>query len=1247
MANKRTYINADEELIIQGKLTIEGEFEQRDLIKNTVVQVVEYDGEQLIVNSDGVAKTAANGQIISDQVTAASVVLHSGTSNVFLTYNESNATLAVSGANAVFSNNITANNYSGNIVLSVPRNFTISGDGVAPAQAFDGSGDIDLPLTLNTVNSNVGTFGNASTALTFTVNNKGLLTSVSEAAIDITASQVNDFETAAEALFSVTDAGGDGSLSYSNGVFTYTGPNQAEANARVDARLSGGTGIAYNSGVISTVDAEIVHDDLSGFVTNEHIDHSDVDLTAGDGLSGGGDITTSRSFSVDSTVVRTTGAQSIAGEKTFTDQITLSADIIPSTSNTYNIGSTTHHVNDVFANVVHAERLDLGDADLSDIHATFYAGTPTGTLVSADESIAGGLIYQHKAPGQTGAGGYFRVNPGDGLQISGNAVAVDSTVIRTTGNQSLAGTKTFTGTVDLSGATVPSFTVAGNLDVTGNVNSLNYVDLQVQNSEIILNSNVTVGQDALIKNERGSSGNDTYLKWNEGTDRWQFSNDGSTDNDMLLLSDFSAVDSGGDGSFSYNSSTGAFTYTGPSASEVRAHFSAGTGINISAGSISTNDNAIVHDDLSGFVANEHIDHSGVSVLAGQGLTGGGDITASRTLDVVGGDGITVNANDIEVDATVVRTTGNQSLAGTKTFTGELIIPASAATANGAIYYDNAQSKAFIYVGGTIQEITPAVSAGTVEDVGTTGINIFAGSRTVGNVTYQGIKSIDAGTYLDISEASNVISIAGNVTQIRGAFTSSSGIDYDSSTGAFTADSAEIRSLFSAIDSGGDGSFGYNSSTGAFTYTGPSATEVRAHFSAGTGINIVGGVISTTADDYDSWTLQTDSGGGSAETITSSETVTFQGGTNITVTNVGNVVTIRNDNAADIESVTAGTGLTGGGSAGAITLSLDESHARGLISASGNLSYNSTTGVMSFTERTDSEVRGLISASGDISYNDSTGVVSFTERTDAEVRGLISASGDLSYNSTTGVVSYTEPTMYADSDARSAISASGDLSYNSGTGVMSFTERTDAEVRGLISAGGDLSYNSTTGVMSYTRGPGDIESVTAGTNLNGGGTSGAVTLNLDTTLTGMTAATFSGTVTANLFSGTATSARYADLAEKYESDQNYVAGTVVVFGGEKEITVTNQHNDHRVAGIISTDPAYMMNSEADGQYVALRGRVPCKVIGPVRKGDVLITSSRPGFAQACANPMSVSACCIVGKALQDLETPSESVIEVVV
>ncbi len=85
----------------------------------------------------------------------------------------------------------------------------------------------------------------------------------------------------------------------------------------------------------------------------------------------------------------------------------------------------------------------------------------------------------------------------------------------------------------------------------------------------------------------------------------------------------------------------------------------GTGITANANDIATDDSAIVHDDLSGFVADEHVLHAGVSVIAGAGMTGGGTISASRTLNVIAGDGIAVGADDVAVDIS-----GLSALAGT-------------------------------------------------------------------------------------------------------------------------------------------------------------------------------------------------------------------------------------------------------------------------------------------------------------------------------------------------------------------------------------------------------------------------------------------------------------------------------------------------------------------------------------------------------------------------------------------------------
>lgn len=90
---------------------------------------------------------------------------------------------------------------------------------------------------------------------------------------------------------------------------------------------------------------------------------------------------------------------------------------------------------------------------------------------------------------------------------------------------------------------------------------------------------------------------------------------------------------------------------------------------------------------------------------------------------------------------------------------------------------------------------------------------------------------------------------------------------------------------------------------------------------------------------------------------------------------------------------------------------------------------------------------------------------------------------------------------------------------------------------------------------------------------------------------------------SILQGTASAARYADLAEKYLADAEYEEGTVVTVGGEKEVTACKTGD--RAIGAVSTNPAYMMNSELEGgTYIALKGRVPVKVNGPVNKGDEL-------------------------------------------
>jgi len=124
------------------------------------------------------------------------------------------------------------------------------------------------------------------------------------------------------------------------------------------------------------------------------------------------------------------------------------------------------------------------------------------------------------------------------------------------------------------------------------------------------------------------------------------------------------------------------------------------------------------------------------------------------------------------------------------------------------------------------------------------------------------------------------------------------------------------------------------------------------------------------------------------------------------------------------------------------------------------------------------------------------------------------------------------------------------------------------------------------------------------------------------------------------------ATYADLAEFYEGDMEYKPGMVLVFGGSKEVTSTTQMNDTRLAGIVTTDPAYVMNSDQKGIKVciALAGRVPCWVVGRVKKGDLLTTSSTVGCAVKATTP-TLGA--IVGKALEDKDYGEAGMIQVAV
>jgi len=242
-------------------------------------------------------------------------------------------------------------------------------------------------------------------------------------------------------------------------------------------------------------------------------------------------------------------------------------------------------------------------------------------------------------------------------------------------------------------------------------------------------------------------------------------------------------------------------------------------------------------------------------------------------------------------------------------------------------------------------------------------------------------------------------------------------------------------------------------------------------------------------------------------------------------------------------------------------------------------------------------------------------------TTARARSSISATGSVGYNSTTGVISFTQ----GDTDT---VSEGSTNLYYTDTRVdsrLSSGSVATITTSGNVTVGGDLTVSgTTTTINTETINLADntivLNSNEAGSPTQDGGieiergTETNKTLLWDETNDYWTVGT--ETFTAGTFSGTATEAQYADLAEKYIADDDYAVGTVIAVGGEQEVTAATTDMGHSVIGVVSDNPAYLMNKDLEnGTAIALKGRVTVRILGSVSKGDRLEASSIPGLATA--------------------------------
>jgi hypothetical protein len=331
---------------------------------------------------------------------------------------------------------------------------------------------------------------------------------------------------------------------------------------------------------------------------------------------------------------------------------------------------------------------------------------------------------------------------------------------------------------------------------------------------------------------------------------------------------------------------------------------------------------------------------------------------------------------------------------------------------------------------------------------------------------------------------------------------------------------------------------------------------------------------------------------------------------------GNIIGDRIVNGTtniEVQTPSGNANITVGGVSNVALFTTTGLNITGIVSATGNIDGGNL------------RTAGLISATGAITGAAITGA-SLTVSTGNVTGGNLILSGAIIDSAQLDI-----QTSAANANVVITPNGTGNLNVTTGVSVTGNITGGNLRTAGQVSATGAITGAAITGT-SLTVSTGNVSCGNiVNTNANGVGNIGSASL-------------FFNTVFAK-----ATSAQYADLAEMYESDIVYSPGTVVEFGGTKEVTATTDSHSTAVAGIISTNPSYLMNSAQAGDHVlavALVGRVPCRVVGTIKRGDRLVSSSTAGAATVLSAEKYQPGC-IVAKALEDYDSETVGIIEVAV